>query len=119
MGAQALGQVAGDLFQQGQVADVLACGRGEVGAVEVEAGAQGVLAFTRWRHIAFGAHYRREHLTLRGGRQAGDLATDSLERQRGARFEPVDIGGSGQYRQRCAGQQFLAIPGLPETVDLA
>ncbi|MCY1435176.1 hypothetical protein D9M71_512620 [compost metagenome] len=57
VGVEALGEVAGDLFEQAQVADVLTGGRGQIDTVKVETGAQGMFAATRGRDVTVGADH--------------------------------------------------------------
>ncbi|MNH33272.1 hypothetical protein D3C79_937740 [compost metagenome] len=57
MGIEALGEVAGDLFEQAQVADVLTGGRGQIDTVKIETGAQGVFAATHRRDVTVGAYH--------------------------------------------------------------
>ncbi|MNJ34116.1 hypothetical protein D3C77_288150 [compost metagenome] len=56
---------------------------------------------------------------MRGRGQAGDLPAYALERQVRAGLETLDLGSGGEHHQRRAGEEFLAFPGLPKTIDLA
>ncbi|MNV73071.1 hypothetical protein D3C71_1662010 [compost metagenome] len=91
----------------------------EVITVKVETRPQRVL-ITPWRcHIAFGADHRGQQATARGGRQAGDLSANTLQRQLRARLETAHVSGSSQHRYRCAGHQALTVPRLPQAIGLA
>ncbi len=88
-------------------------GRRQVFALEVEAGAEGVFVATRRCDVALGADHGAQRPALRGGRQAGDLPANALQRQLGGGREVADVGGGGEDREWRAGQAFVAGVGAP------
>lgn len=79
VGAQALGQVRGNLLQQRQVTGMLGSGRRQVITLEIKAGAQGVFAQADRRDIAFGTDHRGQRLAVGGLRQPGDLPANTFK----------------------------------------
>ncbi|MNX91283.1 hypothetical protein D3C86_1233570 [compost metagenome] len=94
-------------------------GRGQVIALEVEAGAECVFTQSSRRDITVGADDGGQALALRGLRQPGDLATNAFERQFGTLWKTLDLGGTGQDHHGGTGQQIIAAPGLPLLINLA
>jgi len=116
-GAQAMQQVFGDLPQHRQVARVLGgCGC-QVVVLEVETGAEGMLSQACRRDVPFGAHHRSQRFARRGLRQPRDLPANAFEGELAAGGELSDLGGAGQYHHAGAGQQRVAVMGLPLLVD--
>ncbi|MDT4840890.1 hypothetical protein FQZ97_747270 [compost metagenome] len=89
---------------------------GQVGTVEVEAGAEGVFAIPRWRHIAFGADHGGEIRALGGGRQPADLSADAFQLQVRGLGEAQHLGGAGQHHHGGGGELPLPGTGAPEVV---
>src|SRR5690606_39410444 len=84
--------------------------------LEIEAGAQGVLAIARWRDITLGTEHGLYRGASFGCRQAGDLPADPLERQPGALVELRRLGRASQADHGRLRQQSLAVEGQPLSI---